>query len=157
MRDFLLAAGQDEDDDVREDYLRGLLATSITIFSFFVFWIVVLLIFKYFLGPYSPVGWLSGSQIPLPPKPLANDYAVKAEQSTKKEESRSQSSADEVASSDHEEIKPSMEKYETAFKKWDELYQRRNKRMNALRAIVLLAGLSIIVCAILLSAKGCVY
>jgi len=123
MRDFLLAAGQDEDDDVREDYLRGLLATSITIFSFFVFWIVV----------------------------------FKAEQSTKKEESRSQSSADEVASSDHEEIKPSMEKYETAFKKWDELYQRRNKRMNALRAIVLLAGLSIIVCAILLSAKGCVY
>jgi hypothetical protein len=50
-----------------KDYLKGLVATSITIFIIFVCWMLVLLLFKY-LGP-SEVGGLSGRLLPLSPKP----------------------------------------------------------------------------------------
>jgi hypothetical protein len=62
----------DGTEDDQEDYLRGLLASSITIFSFFVVWMIVLLAFKW-SGPYS-VGVLSGRRPPLPPKPEAENY-----------------------------------------------------------------------------------
>eukprot|EP00934_Nitzschia_sp_Nitz4_P008585 Nitzschia sp. Nitz4//scaffold211_size37880//865//2887//NITZ4_007697-RA/size37880-augustus-gene-0.57-mRNA-1//-1//CDS//3329541952//8575//frame0 len=50
--------------DDRHGYLRGLIATSITIFAVAFVWMAVLLTFKY-IGPYG-VGWWSGSEIPLP-------------------------------------------------------------------------------------------
>jgi hypothetical protein len=55
------------EEDPPNDYLKGLVATSITIFIFFVCWMLVLLLFKC-LGP-SKVGGLSGRLSPLPPKP----------------------------------------------------------------------------------------
>jgi hypothetical protein len=62
----------DGTEDDKEDYLRGLLASSITIFSFFVVWMFVLLAFKW-SGPHS-VGVLSGRRLPLPPKPETENY-----------------------------------------------------------------------------------
>jgi hypothetical protein len=57
----------DGTEEENKDYLKGLVATSITVFIFFICWMLVLLLFKY-LGS-SKVGGLSGSLLPLPPKP----------------------------------------------------------------------------------------
>jgi hypothetical protein len=56
----------------QKDYLRGLLASSITIFSFFVVWMFLLWAFKC-MGPYS-VGLLSGRRVPLPARPQKQHY-----------------------------------------------------------------------------------
>ncbi len=60
-----------------EEYLRGLLASSITMFSLAVVWCIFLVAFKC-IGPYG-VGWLSGRHIPIKPKPLEADYAKEEE------------------------------------------------------------------------------
>ncbi len=60
-----------------EDYLRGLLASSITIFSIAVVWCIFLVAFKC-IGPYG-VGWLSGRHIPIKPKPFEADYVKEEE------------------------------------------------------------------------------
>jgi hypothetical protein len=58
----------DGTEDDQGDYLLGLLASSVTIFSVFVVWMFFLLAFKW-SGPYS-CGVLSARRVPLPPKPL---------------------------------------------------------------------------------------
>lgn len=70
----MLISGSQSD---AEEYLRGLLASSITIFSLAVLWCLVLVGFKC-LGPYG-VGWLSGKHVPLPPKPLEEAFAKEEE------------------------------------------------------------------------------
>jgi hypothetical protein len=56
----------------QEDYLRGLLASSITIFWFFMIWMFFVWVFKC-MGPYA-VGIFSGRRVPLPAKPRQADY-----------------------------------------------------------------------------------
>ena len=70
----MLISGSQSD---AEEYLRGLLASSITIFSLAVLWCLVLIGFKC-LGPYA-VGWLSGKHVPLPPKPVEEAFAKEEE------------------------------------------------------------------------------
>ena len=65
----MLISGSQND---AEEYLRGLLASSITIFSLAVLWCLILVGFKC-LGPYG-VGWLSGKHVPLPPKPVEETF-----------------------------------------------------------------------------------
>lgn len=60
-------------EEEQTDYVRGLLASSITIFAIFVFWMLLVLAFKC-LGPYA-AGILSGRRVPLPPKPQIQDFA----------------------------------------------------------------------------------
>jgi hypothetical protein len=65
--DILLLVNGSEGE--KKDYLRGLLASAITIFSIFLVWTCVLLYFKW-QGPQR-YGWLSGRRVVplLPPKP----------------------------------------------------------------------------------------
>jgi hypothetical protein len=55
----------------KQDYIRGLVATSAVIFAIFFVWNLLLLLFKA-VGPNS-VGFLSGRRVPLPPKPSDAD------------------------------------------------------------------------------------
>jgi hypothetical protein len=112
----------DGDEDDKNDYLLGLLASSITIFIFFVVWMFFLLAFKW-AGPYS-CGVLSGSRVPLPPKPLPENY------------------------------EDSEEGYQEALDEWNEIYHKVNRSQNVMKGLVVFAGLSIVVSSILLSVKG---
>jgi len=53
--------------DEQKDYLKGLIASSIAMFCFFVVWVIFLTVFRC-MGPYE-VGMLSGKARPLPPQP----------------------------------------------------------------------------------------
>jgi hypothetical protein len=85
----LLATGSEEQ---QKDYLKGLLASSITIFCFFLVWVCILLICKR-IGP-SKAGWLSGRRDPLPPRP----HVMKESDLTLKEHSERASSENEGSS-----------------------------------------------------------
>jgi hypothetical protein len=58
------------DASEQEDYMKGLIASSIAMFCFFFVWIVILIIFKC-LGP-TRVGFLSGSIMPSPAEPMSS-------------------------------------------------------------------------------------
>lgn len=66
--DLLLLMEGNEDE--QRDYIKGLIASNIAIFCFFLVWMIFLLVFQC-MGPYE-VGILSGKPRPLPPQP-AND------------------------------------------------------------------------------------
>jgi hypothetical protein len=64
---LLLMEGNEEE---QRDYIKGLMASSIAIFCFFLVWMIFLLVFRC-MGPYE-VGILSGRPTPLPPQPAYN-------------------------------------------------------------------------------------
>jgi hypothetical protein len=68
--DIVMLMNESKEDG--EDYIRGLLAASITIFCFFLVWLFMLLGFKC-MGP-NRVGWLSGSLAPFSAEPQEEDY-----------------------------------------------------------------------------------
>jgi hypothetical protein len=65
----LLIEGSTEEG---QDYLRGLLASSITIFAVAFVWCCLLMVFKC-MGPRK-FGWLSGRHEPIPAEPDASHY-----------------------------------------------------------------------------------
>lgn len=56
--------------DEQQSYLKGLMASSIAMFSLFIVWLVFLIVFRC-MGPQE-VGFLSGKPRPLPPQPPEN-------------------------------------------------------------------------------------
>ena len=108
-------------EDERKEYLRGMLAASITIFCIFALWMFFLLAFKC-VGPYV-TGCLSGRRLPLPRKPESEQY------------------------DDEEE-------YETELEAWNRNYARVKTVHTVVKGIVLIAGLSIIICATLSTMYG---
>lgn len=106
------------------DYLRGLLASSITILCFFVLWSLLLLAFKCF-GSRRPndlsnkTRWLAGKpfRVDLPPT-------------------------------------VSEEKDPDAHASWQQQYRKVKKTLYIFRAFVLFAGTSIVISAIVMSVSG---
>jgi hypothetical protein len=60
---------QEGDADDANDYIKGLLASSVAMFLFFFIWFAILLVLKCCCGP-KRVGFWSGSGTPLPPSIL---------------------------------------------------------------------------------------
>jgi hypothetical protein len=106
-----------------QDYLRGLLASSILIFSIAVVWCILLLVFKW-LGPRR-VGFLSGRHVPLPPNP----------------------GKEEAANGDDNKIQEGP----TA---WEHKYNKVIRARTIMKVLVVVAGLGVIINAILLSVRG---
>ncbi|KAG7337817.1 hypothetical protein IV203_015286 [Nitzschia inconspicua] len=113
---LLLMAG---DEEQQKDYMRGLLASSITMFVFFLVWSLLLLIFKCFAPPDSSnvTRWLAGERLRI----------------------------DEPPSKEHKPFHHS---------EWQKKYDNTKKQLYCFRGIVLFAGLSIIVSAIVMSVLG---
>jgi hypothetical protein len=63
---YLLEGSRDD----QKDYIKGLLASTLAIGFFYLFWVIFLVAFKY-MGP-NEVGFLSGKLKPLPPKPSSS-------------------------------------------------------------------------------------
>ena len=106
-----------------EDYLRGLLASSILIFSIAIVWCIALLAFKW-IGPRR-VGWLSGKHVPLPPNP----------------------GREEAADSDDNKV----DEGPTA---WELKYNKIIRGRTIMKVLVVIAGIGIIINAIMLSVIG---
>ena len=116
-----------------KDYLRGLLATSITIFCIAVVWCFLLIVFKC-LGPRK-VGWLSGTQIPLPPQPRQEDYGKDGDE-------------------DEDDGNPSQSSFLQDTAVWQQKYNRILRRRRFMKAAIVFSGLVIVANAIMLSVKG---
>lgn len=106
-----------------EDYLWGLIASSILIFAISVVWCILLLAFKC-IGPRR-VGWLSGRHVPLPPNP-GNEQ-------------------------DPNDDNSKVEEGPTA---WKNKYNKIIRARTIMKALVVVAGIGIIINAIMLSLKG---
>jgi len=113
---LLLMAGNEQE---QTDYLRGLLASSITMFVFFLVWSVLLLIFKVFAPRDSTnhTRWLSGELLQV----------------------------DEPPSQKHQPYQ---------YAEWLKYYQSVKRQLYCFRAVVLFAGMSIVVSAIVMSVGG---
>jgi hypothetical protein len=118
----LLIEGNKEDG---QDYLRGLLASSIIIFCVAVVWCCLLLVFKCW-GPRK-CGWLSGQNIPIPAEPDAKCYSNGGVN-------------DPAYLEDTEERQTKLEKV--------------HRTRKILKSIVIFSGLGIMASAIMLSVKG---
>jgi hypothetical protein len=110
------------------DYLKGLLASSITCFCFFLCWTLALWVMKC-LGPQK-VGGLSGRMKALPSKPVESSYNSSGE------------------GDDGNTM------YKQDVEEWTQHYQQTRGRLNMTRAAVVFAVLSIIVIAVLMSIYG---
>lgn len=117
----------DGSNDDRQEYIRGLLASSITIFTIAVFWCILLLGFKC-IGPYG-VGWLSGRLVPVIAKPEPSEY-------------------DHGVNDEH---------FQKDTDAWQLKYNKARRTRNILKGVIVLSCLGIIASAIVLSVKGYVW
>jgi hypothetical protein len=130
---------QGDSDTAKYDYLRGLLATSFTMFLFFFFWITLLLVLKC-CGP-KRVGFFSGSVTPLPAEPQ-EPHRLGGEEL--------EVSMDDTPGTDTETFRH----YKEEHKGWRTKKNASKRRLNIIRIIVLFCGTSIIVSATLMVTKG---
>jgi hypothetical protein len=162
-----------------KDYFRGLLASSIAVFSVFLVWVCLLLLFKR-QGPQK-VGWLSGRRVPLPPKPIiSNDNKREIEEDigTSLDDPQSHQEgpvenhaarhemqieeADQGALKtqvDQEEQKGSQCKEMDSLEnlnllKWNQQHKYICRQEKIMKALMSLACLSIIIASVLMSING---
>jgi hypothetical protein len=129
----LLIEGDSKDAN---DYIKGLLASSIAMFCFFLVWITLLLVLKC-CGP-KRVGFWSGSIAPLPaePQPPKLGDGLEASIDTQGSESKN------------------FKRYKEDCEEWRNKKNAFKRRLNIFRIIVLFCGTSIIVSATLMVSKG---
>jgi hypothetical protein len=167
--DILLLVNGSEAE--KKDYLRGLLASAITIFTIFLVWTCVLLYFKW-QGPQR-YGWLSGRRVPLPPKPRnPNDEKNEApadDNPNFDDDNHKQDCAD-----DHEgpnEIENNEESQKNALKNefvgndnqrlyeedmvaWNHNYVRIQRERRFMKGLVFISAFFIILSSVLMIIKG---
>jgi hypothetical protein len=127
-------AGDSDDED---DYIKGLLATSIAMFCFFSVWITILLILKC-CGP-KRVGFWSGRGSPLQPLPPKSGNESVASIA---------SSAQEGAETE------AFRNFRENLREWAKQMKASRRCLNICRVIVLCCGTAIIVNASLMVSKG---
>jgi hypothetical protein len=127
------------DSDDGNDYIKGLLASSIAMFCFFFSWITLLLVLKC-CGP-KRVGFWSGSIAPLPAEPQEPP------------EIGHELEASIDAQGTETEIK-GFQQYKDDHTEWRNKKNASRRRLNICRVIVLFCGTTIIVSAALLVSKG---
>ena len=160
--------------DKEQDYLIGLLATSITTGIIFICWTFLLIEFRFCLGP-SKVGGLSGKMSKLPPKPIPRPITAVSS----KQESTSSSSSHNISSEKDDDgdsdddnsngqidsVDDSQEKQEEdqqstdlpaqlSLDEWSNTYNKAKRRHRICKAIVIFAAMCIIVLAFTLCFMG---
>jgi hypothetical protein len=172
----LWATGSEEQ---QKDYLKGLLASSITIFCFFLVWVCILLICKR-IGP-SKAGWLSGRRDPLPSHPplvmKESDLTLKEQReraSSDSEESTWSLDSNELyeevqedyapkeAEDDNLRVRPSTKTAKSEdgtvddsdWDLWNQQHISLQRQERVMKVIVCIAALLIIISCILMTSKG---
>jgi hypothetical protein len=142
-RNIQLYISGDKSD--KDNYVTGLVGSSIAMCYFFLVWIVLLILFKFCLGP-KRVGFLSGSTMtPLLMKP--NPFIT----TVIKTIGTGEFLEDDIEGAmTHEQYKKFIQHQE----EWRTAKTAARRRLNSMRILVLIAGASIIVCAGLMVAKG---
>ena len=130
----LIAEDGDPDDD--NDYILGLLASSIAMFCFFSIWITILLVLKC-CGP-KRVGFWSGCGSPLPAEPQPPKLGGELEASVDTEGTETEA----------------FQHYEEDHAEWTKKKKNSKRRLNICRVVVLFCGTSIIICAALMVSQG---
>jgi hypothetical protein len=171
--DILLLVNGSEGE--KKDYLRGLLASAITIFSIFLVWTCVLLYFKR-QGPQSSYGWLSGRRVPLPPKPRKPTDDEKNEAPTADDKLDDETRKQDACVDDpegrlneceeHDESQESALKnedvgndnqqvlYEKDLVAWNQNYVRVQQQHRFMKGLVFCSAFFIILSSILMCTKG---
>ena len=155
--------------DEKESYLKGLVSGAIVLFIFFLLWTCILVYFR-LRGP-NVYGWLSGSRIPLPPKPAGAteissknnivDHNEPVEYENQEDEDDDIDNKEEEAENYYpDQEQPEQHQLESTNKggmeeeNWDMLYHNRQKQDKRLRLMVFVASLGTIVAGIMMAIKG---
>lgn len=150
------AAASDEEMAQMRSYLLGLVSAAILIFAFFCFWVVLLLVLKC-LG-YRRVGFFSGSNIEIPPKPT--EPMDPNQDGIDKDEGLALTTAGRGGGdgSDDDEHGDGAEggnlNYKRELEIWKAAVQVRETRQRRIRITVLLCGLLIVVMCVLFLVFG---
>lgn len=156
------------------DYIRGLMATSVTLSCFFLLWMALLLIFKCVLGP-RVVGFLSGRRLPVPPKPNPKHYNIVVQQEdgeeppvssslttvqhqNKKEEGKDEGNEEEKRQPQEQPlpgVTKNKQEYDYDIDRWRfHTFGRVKRADTCYKIVIIFATLSIVIAAMLLSFKG---
>lgn len=121
-------------EDQQQEYVRGLLASSIALFFFFLVWAGLLLIFKFFAPPNGSnyTRWLGGQPLRMPSPPLGDDE-----------------------DGNNNNIHYNSSKGDTKeFRDWKREYNTTKYQLFGFRIIVWFAGLAIAIAALVMSVYG---
>ena len=163
--DHLIAAATPEKGG---EYLLGLVTASICIFSFFLVWMVTLVLYKC-LG-HKKVGFYSGSRVrrPRPPPPLDPAATARERKSTgvavgkgnqvvqlpSREEEEQKKDSDDSESGYRWEDDELTKEYNQRLREWEAEVKVNEKRLRRIRITVLISGVCIVVSALLMTTIG---
>lgn len=141
----IIAFIEGTDEEEKKDYIKGLVANSVTMFAVFVIWSCVLIFMKY-RGP-KKYGWLSGRRNPIPPKPTASN-----EENMQQSDSQERNQGSNLSIQDDSE--PIDEELEKAVDEWSHNYHRIRRCHWFMKFLVFFGGLVIILGSVLMVTKG---
>lgn len=139
-------------DDIK-NYVIGLSAASIAIFSFFCLWLIIVVILKC-MG-HNVVGFCSGGSVRIPPPPLTSSAFASANASGKIDPNYDE----DMNGRDLQDVNVDGEMnasqdYDEDLEKWKNDVRVRERRIRNIRIAVIIAGVLIVIFSILMLVFG---